>query len=144
MLGIIGFNLSKVEAERSPSVKGKISIKNNIQIKEVEKSDLFLGKNKQEGIRFRFEYTSNYEPKAGKILLAGDLVAVEESDKVKKIVDEWKKNKKVEADVMTQVINSVLNKCSVQAIILSKELGLPSPVQLPKVQVKNPSAKKSK
>jgi len=136
MLGIIGFNLAKIEAERALQVKGKISIKNNIQIKDIEKADLFLGKSKQEGIRFRFEYISDYEPKAGKIMLVGELIAVEEADKVKEIIDSWKKDKKVSAEVMTQVLNSVLNKCNIQAIILSKEIGLPPPVQLPKVQVK--------
>ena len=136
MLGVIGFNLSKIEAERAAEIKGKLSIKNNIQIKDVQKSDLFLGKNKQDGIKFTFEYNSSYEPKAGKITLNGELVAVEESEKVKEIVDGWKKNKKIEADVMTQVINSVLSKCNIQAIILSKEINLPPPVQLPKVQVK--------
>ncbi len=136
MLGVIGFNLSKIEAERAAEIKGKLSIKNNIQIKDVQKSDLFLGKNKQDGIKFTFEYTSSYEPKAGKIILNGELVAVEESEKVKEIVDGWEKNKKIEANVMTQVINSVLSKCNIQAIILSKEINLPPPVQLPKVQVK--------
>lgn len=136
MLGIIGFNLSKVEADRTPLVKGKISIKNNIQVKTIEKSDLFLGKSKQEGLKFGFEYSSLYEPNAGKIIIVGDLVAVEEKEEVKKILEKWKKDKKVEAEVMAQVINTVLSKCSVQAILLSRDLGLPSPVQLPKVQVK--------
>jgi len=136
MLGIIGFNIIKIEAERSPEVKGKISINNNIQIKEVEKAELFLGKSKQDGLKFKFEYLSTYEPKAGKILLVGDLVAVEEKDKADEIINGWKKNKKVSAEILTQILNSILSKCNIQAILLSREIGLPPPVQLPKVQVK--------
>ena len=136
MLGIIGFNISKIEAERSPEIKGKISINNNVRVTEVETAELFLGKSNQAGIRFRFEYISSYEPKVGKIVLKGDLVAVEEDVKVKEIVDGWKKNKKLSPDVMAQVMNSLLGKCSIQAILLSREVSLPSPIQLPKVQVK--------
>jgi hypothetical protein len=136
MLGIIGFNLAKIEAERSPQVKGKISIKNNVQIKEIENADLFLGKSKQAGIRFSFEYISTYEPSAGKILLKGDLLAVEEEEKVKEIVSGWKKDKKISPEIMAQVINNVLSRCNIQAIILSREIALPAPVQLPRVQVK--------
>ena len=136
MLGIIGFNLSRIEAERSPSIKGKISIKNNVQVKDIEKADLFLGNSKQDGLKFKFEYVSSYEPGAGKILLTGDLLAVEEAEKAKEIVEVWKKSKKIGAEVMAQVLNSVLNKCSILAILMSREITLPSPVQLPKVQVK--------
>ena len=136
MIGVIGFNFAKIEAERSPAVNGKISIKNNVQIKEVESSELFLGKNKQAGIRFKFEYSSTYEPKAGKIILTGDLLAVDEEEKVKEIVAEWKKNKKINPDVMAYILNNILNKCNIEAIILSREIALPAPVQLPRVQVK--------
>jgi len=135
MLGVIGFGISKIEAEKSPEVKGKISINNNIKINAVEKTDLFLGKNKQEGLKFSFEYVSTYDPKAGKIILIGNLVAVDDKEKVEEIVSGWKKNKKLSAEVLAHVLNSILNKCNIQAIILSREIGLPSPVQLPKVQI---------
>ena len=137
MVGIIGFNLRKIEVERSPEIKGKISIRNDVKFIDVQRADLFLGKAKQEGLRFSFEYTSIYEPKAGKILLSGDVLAVDEADKVKEVVDNWKKSKKVSKEVMAPVLNSILSKCSIQAILLTKEVNLPSPVPLPKVQVKD-------
>jgi hypothetical protein len=136
MIGVIGFNIGKIEASRSSEIKGKLSIKNNVQIKEVENADLFLGKTKQAGLRFKFEYTSEYEPSAGKIVLTGDLLAVEEEAAAKAIVAGWKKDKKVNSDVMAHVLNNVLNKCNILAIILSREINLPAPVQLPKVQTK--------
>ena len=136
MVGIIGFNLNKIEVERSPQVKGKISIKNNVQFTDVQKADFFLGKSKQEALRFTFEYTSTYEPKAGKVLLKGDLVAVDDAEKVKEVVDSWKKNKKVPKEVMVPVLNSILSKCNVQTIILTKEVNLPPPIPMPKVQLK--------
>lgn len=136
MVGIIGFNLNKIEVERSPSVKGKIGIRNNVQIKDVQKADLFLGKSKQESLKISFEYTSIYEPKAGKVLLLGDVVAVDEAEKVKEATDSWKKNKKLPKEMMAPILNSILSKCTIQAILLTKEVGLPSPVPLPKVQAK--------
>ena len=64
-------------------------------------------------------------------------MAVDETDKVKEIIDAWKNKKKIEADVMTPILNNILSKCNIQAILISKEIGLPPPVQLPKVQIKN-------
>ena len=52
--------------------------------------------------------------------------------KVKKAIDGWKKEKKVDKDIMTQVLNTALTRCNVQALILSQDLNLPPPIPLPR------------
>jgi hypothetical protein len=37
---------------------------------------------------------------------------------------------------MVPVLNSILAKCNIQAIILTREVNLPPPIPLPKVQFK--------
>lgn len=135
-MAVIGFNLNKINVEKDPDFKGKVSIKNNVTIKEVEKADLFLGKTKQEALRFIFQYTSDYEPKFGKILLEGNVMFVEEKEKVSKILKEWKNGKKIEADIMTVLLNNILSKCNIEALMLSRDAGLPPPVPMPRVGVK--------
>ncbi|MEM4336405.1 MAG: hypothetical protein QXG86_00165 [Candidatus Woesearchaeota archaeon] len=135
MVGIIAFNITKISVEKEPEIKGKISIKYNVQFKNVQKTDLFLGKTKQEALKFSFEYSANYEPKGGKILLVGDLIAIDEVEKVKEIINEWNKNKKLHKEVATPVINTILSKCNIEAILLAREVNLPPPVPLPKVKV---------
>lgn len=135
-MAVIGFSLNKINVEKKPEIKGKISIKNNVTIKDIEKADLFLGKAKQSALRFIFEYTSSYEPKMASILLEGHVLFVEEDKKAKKILDDWKKNKRIEPEVMATLLNNILAKCNIEALMLSRDTGLPPPVPMPKVNVK--------
>jgi hypothetical protein len=54
----------------------------------------------------------------------------------KSIIDEWKKNKKLPQNVMGTVLNTVLTRCNVQALIISRDVNLPPSVPLPKVEIK--------
>jgi hypothetical protein len=133
-MAIVGFNFNKISVEKKESVKGKISINNNITITNVEKKDLILGVAKQDGIRFEFEFTSKYEPKFADITLGGEVLFLGNSEEVKKVIDEWKKGNNIPKDVKVQVINAALTKCNIEALILSKEVNLPPPIPLPSVE----------
>ena len=136
-MAIMGFNFSEISVKRKEGPGGKINIKNNVLVKDVKDHDLSLGDKKQSALKFTFEYTSKYGDDLGEILLGGNLLFVEASAKAKSILDEWKKNKKVSKEVMTQVLNTVLSKCSVQALILSERVNLPPPFLLPSVKEEN-------
>ena len=41
--------------------------------------------------------------------------------------------KKIAKDIMSRVLNAVLAKCNIEALILSQEVNLPPPIPLPKV-----------
>ena len=56
-------------------------------------------------------------------------------NKVKEVLDGWKKDKKLPKEIMTTILNSVLTKCNIQALILSEQINLPPPIPLPKLQV---------
>ena len=131
---IVGFNFNKINVERKDMIKGKISISNNVSIKNIEEKDLALGKEKQNALKFTFEFDSKYEPNIGDIILGGDILFVGDAKKAKEILDSWKKDKKIPKDVMTSVLNTVLTKCNIQALILSQEVNLPPPIPLPKVK----------
>ena len=132
---IVGFDFTKIDAEKKSPIKGKISINNNVAIKNVEEQNLNLGKEKQNALKFQFEFTSTYDPGIGSITLGGDLIYMGEPKKVKEILDGWKKDKKLPKDISAGVLNNVLTRCNVQALILSRDLNLPSPIPLPKVQL---------
>lgn len=132
---IVGFDFTKIDAEKKAPIKGKISINNNVTIKNVEEQDLNLGKEKQNALKFQFEFISKYDPGLGQIKLVGDLIYMGEPKKVKEILDGWKKDKKLPKDISTGILNNVLTKCNIQALILSRDINLPSPIPLPKVQI---------
>jgi hypothetical protein len=131
---IIGFNFTKINVERKEGATGKINIKNNVTIKDVDETDLALGKEKQKALKISFEFTSKYEPKIGTILIEGNLMFMGESKKVKEIMDGWSKDKKIPKDVMSNILNNILTRCNIQALILSQDVNLPPPIPLPKVQ----------
>jgi len=131
---IVSFNFTKIEAEKKEVSKGKINISNNVTIEKVEEKDLSLGSQKQKVLNFTFQFTSKYSPDAGNIKLVGNVLYMEDSKKVKEVLDDWKKDKKLPKDIMTKVLNVVLNKSNVQALILSDHVNLPPPIPLPKVQ----------
>src|SRR3989338_9089373 len=121
-MAILGFNFNKISVERGEPVTGSINISNNVSITDVKQEDLSLGKEKQPALKFAFEFTSKYEPKLGNILLGGELMFMSDAKKAKEILDDWKKNKRVPKDVMTSILNTVLTKCNIEALILSQQV----------------------
>ncbi len=133
---IVGLQFSKIVVEKFNPVKGKIQVNNNVSLKDVEKSDLNVGAAKQSAVKFHFEFVANYEPKIANISMVGFLTFFEKPEKVKEILDGWKKDKKLPKDIMSAVLNTVLSRCNVEAMLFAREVNLPPPIPLPKVQVK--------
>ncbi|MBL7054856.1 hypothetical protein ISS05_03800 [Candidatus Woesearchaeota archaeon] len=131
---IVGFDFTKINAEKTGPVKGKININNNVTIKNVEEQNLNLGKEKQNALKFVFEFIAKYDPDFGSIKLEGHLIYMAEQKKIKELLDGWKKDKKLSKDISTVVLNTILTKCNVQSLILSQNINLPPPIPMPKVQ----------
>src|SRR3989338_10950122 len=98
---IIGFNFTKIDAEKKELVKGKININNNVSIKEVEEKDLSLGNQKQKVLNFTFEFISKYDPDIGSIRLIGEVLFMDDSKNEKEILDGWKKVNSLQKETMT-------------------------------------------
>jgi len=133
---IIATNFTKIVVEKKSHARGKVSISNNVSIKNVETTDISIGASKQSALKFAFEFTAKYDPKIGEIVINGDLIFLEKPEKVTQIETDWKKTKKVPKEIMAPILNNILTKCNIEALILSKEINLPPPVQLPRVTVK--------
>jgi len=133
---IVGFNFTKINVEREGVIKGGIKVNNNVLIKDVKDTKLKLGTDKQKTIEIDFSYVSKYEPKFGTIELEGNVVVLEDAKKAKNMQKEWKKSKKIPEEFIQPIMGTILNKCTIEAILLSKEVNLPTPVPLPKIQPK--------
>ena len=137
-MAIVGFNFTRMEVERNEKTSGKISIKNNVTIKDIEEINIAGGKDKQNALKFMFEFSSLYEPKAGKIILNGNLLFMSVAKKMDEVMSSWKKDKKIPKEVTVQLFNSILTRCNIQALILSQQAGLPPPIRMPTVEVETP------
>src|SRR3989344_341649 len=128
---IIAFNFDKINIERKSLLKGKVEIKNNLAIDTIEEEQLMV-KTENKAIKFDFTYSVVYEPKVGNIYLKGHLIYMADSKKINELLASWKKSKKLgDEKIATQVLTTVLTKCNIKALALSKEIGLPQPVPLP-------------
>ena len=133
---IAGIQFDKIVVDRTGVPKGKMSVKNNILIQDLEKKDFSVGQSKQFMLLYKFEFTAEYEPKIAKIVLNGTVTSIEKEDKIDELVKAWKKDKKLPKEIMTPLLNNILSKSNVEALILAREVGLPPPIQLPRVTVK--------
>ena len=131
---IIGFNFTKIRVEKKQSLRGKVSINNNISVTNIVENDIALGNAKQKGLKFTIDFDTKYEPKIGSIQLTGEVLYIGEEKTVKEVLESWKKDKKVPKEIMAGVLNTGLNKCNIEALILSQQINLPPPIPLPKVE----------
>jgi hypothetical protein len=132
---VVGLQLNKILVEKQSPAKGKVSVNNNVAVKDVEKIDLTFGSSKQDALKFTFEFKAAYEPKVASITLEGTVTYFDKPATIEDIHKSWKKDKKVPPEVMTPVLNSILSKCNVEALLLSREVNLPPPIPLPRVKV---------
>ena len=114
---IVKVNLHKVSADRNMEAKGgQIKIHNNVAIKDIESMD--FGVPGKKGLKFTFNFVCNYEPELGKIDVYGQVIYVGDEKAV------------------SEIVNAALHKGNIQAIKISEEINLPSPLPLPKLQSK--------
>lgn len=143
---IVKINLFKVNAERNLNAKvGQVKINNNVSIKNVE--DLNFSSEGKKGLKFTFAFNCNYEPDLGKIEVEGQVMYVNDTKIVDEVKAAWQKEKRVPMNVMESIINASLHKGNIQAIKISEDIELPSPLPLPKVkpqEVASSSVKESK
>ena len=132
-MSIVSLTFSKINAEKSKAIQGKVNVVNNIAIKNVDKANFIIGKVQQDSLRFSFEFTSKTEPSIGSIVIEGDVIYMAEPDSVEKVMSDWKEKKPISKEIITPVINGILKKCNIEALILSQTMNLPAPIKLPSV-----------
>ncbi|MEM4271891.1 MAG: hypothetical protein QXD13_02290, partial [Candidatus Pacearchaeota archaeon] len=123
---------------------GKIDIKNNIMVTDVSETDLNLGKAKQKGIKFTFDFTAEYEPKIGSINFVGEILYLEDAKKIEEIMKEWKKSQKAPEDVSIQIVRAIISKCYTKSLIWSEEVNLPPPIPIPTLNLDTPKQQEKK
>jgi len=126
---VVGINFTDISAKKEKTASGKISVNNNIVIKNVEKA----GKEK-ELIKVDFSASTKYEPGVGEIMISGYLLWLPTGKK--DIAKEWKEKKKLPKEVAEPVLNAIINRATIESLLLAKEVGLPSPIKLPRLKVK--------
>lgn len=137
---LVGQRITKISGERKHLDKGTVikNISSNavpLNIREEKTADA-----KKKFLVIEWEFVSNYElekdERLAELKIAGELIYDVEAKDFKEIMDEWKKSKSVSKEKLLVILQTVLNIGQVEGIILAKNLNLPSPVQLLRIQEK--------
>jgi hypothetical protein len=127
---IIGYNFTKIEAERSKEISGKVDISSSVKITSVEEKEIEV-LNKQKVLEIGFEFTVEYKEGFGKIHMVGTLLY--DGKEAKDAPKMWKKDKKIPESIDLEVKNFLFKKCLTLAILLADEIRFPSPIPFPMV-----------
>ncbi len=123
---MIDINLKKIMAEKNNPLKGGIKISNNVNIAGMEKTD------NPEIIKILFKAKTVYE-NIGSIEMEGELIWL--SKNAKEILEFWEKENKLKKEEAESILNSIINYTTIEALLIAKEMKLPSPIKIPRVKV---------
>lgn len=143
-MAIVSVNFIKLTAERMKSASGKIGVKNNVALNDLEKAQMPVAANNV-ALKMKFSFTSDYDPEVANITIQGEVVLVESTEKADAFMKQWTAEKSLPKDDMINIYNAVMHKCFVNAIGISKDLNLPAPIRFPRVtekeEIKNEGSK---
>jgi hypothetical protein len=133
-MAMVGFSFTKIGAERKPVGNNAVNIESNAGVTSVIEMPVIDAKKAL--LKFEFVFTVKYEPGIGKIELNGEAIYLYDKEFGSSILEHWTKNKKLPAEVMPEVFNNLLARSNMEAMVISRDMGLPSPIQMPRVDVK--------
>src|SRR3989344_2568305 len=107
---IIGFSFTKIIADKKELLKPDTKLESHIDILRIEEEkNTTLGK---EGLlRFDFSYNISYGIYA-KIEFEGNILFMTSIKEAKDILVKWQKNKNMDPELSTLILNAMLHKCN--------------------------------
>ena len=135
-MSVVGIQFNKIILDKKNPARGKVNVNNNVAVKDVKKTELTFGTSKQNALQFDFEFKVHYDPGIADFTFNGYVTFFEKQSVIDDVLASWKKDKKIPKEIMTPVLNSILAKCNLEALIFSKEINLPPPIPMPRVDLK--------
>lgn len=140
-LKLINHRVTKIEANVNKT-EGPVrigTVNNNAKPVKIDVKD---GTNKNKIVIVEYEYIVRYNYEGtddnafANIKLEGNLTYTTNEKEGEEIKNNWEAGKPLKDEQFIQILQGILNYAQVEAIIISRELGLPLPVQLSKVEKK--------
>ncbi|MFW5865737.1 MAG: hypothetical protein ACOCU6_01450 [Nanoarchaeota archaeon] len=136
-MAILNFGFTKIHVEKKNKPTKRVNVKSGLNIKDVKESSVIKG-SKQRAFSIQFAFKADYQPSVGTIDLEGELLYLADEKLSKDIEQIWSEKKSLPKELALSVFNKILHHCNVEALILSKEINLPAPIQLPKIKEQQP------
>ncbi len=132
-MAVINFAFTQIVAERNKAIKGGININTHLSIEDVKEKPL----NEQKAVVISFSFSADYSPDLGRLSIKGEITYIFSSETTEKILKTWKDKKVLPDDIIPIVYNYILNKCHVEGVVISRDVGLPPPIPMPSVKPRN-------
>jgi hypothetical protein len=142
-MNVIGFNFTKISSSRELRFPKGYEINTNIEFINMERESITILK-ELDSIRIDFTYAINYtdeDPKKSKQLASiqfeGNILLTVSKEESKEILKNWKK-KKPAASLKMAIFNLILKKCTIKALTMEEEIGIPPHHQhaIPQIRAK--------
>ncbi len=135
---VIGMQITKIEATRKGDPKPGFKVESTPTIMSVEEKELpALGKDKVLNVGFSFAV--DYKPDIATLKINGEILFLEEGER--KAIKMWAKNKTLPEQMMIELYNTIFRKGLIKALVLSEDMQLPPPLQIPIVTPKKTDEK---
>ncbi len=133
---IVGFNFTKIQAEKKNPLKEDIQLKINskLGITKVQKEKLPTGKTQADGLRLDFEFSLDYLPNIATISIEGFIYYLDDPGEINRIAKNWEKDKNIPLEIKKQVLNTIILKATIRALSLEQEINVPPHMPFPSVQ----------
>ena len=137
---LIGFNFTKISAQKSEKFNQEYSTNTNIDIANITEQTMdFL---KEPAVKISFKFTVFYTPKGketpkmGELVLEGDILFSAQAEEAKDIQKSWKKKdeKSIPIGFKVPLFNLILKKCTPKSLELEDSLGLPPHLPMPSLK----------
>ncbi len=136
---VIGMQLTKIEAARKSNPTPGFKVESMPSIVSVEEKELpALGGNGKVLV-INFTFTVDYRPDIASIKISGEILYLEEGERTG--AKSWAKNKALPQNIMIEVYNTIFRKGLLKALVLSDDMQLPPPLQVPIVTPKKNDGK---
>lgn len=133
-MAIAGINFDKILVEKLKKIEAPLKINSNLSLKDVSKE-----KDSEKSmalLRFDFVFGLDYSPKQAVLEIKGHVFVKDKEKQVDDVLSVWKKTNKVSPALAEQVLNVILMKCNIKALLLTQEFGLPPHIKMPTVASK--------
>lgn len=132
---IVGFNIKKIDAVKEGALKQGMKIENNVGVTEIKEEGLTLPNGTSESVlKVSYSFNANYTPNIGHVKFNGEVVYAGGKEEMDKILGNWKKDKKIDPELMTLFMNFIMLRCNIKAFVYAQDVELPPHLKLPSVK----------
>lgn len=133
---VIGFNYTKLSAEKTKSDFKGLKIESAMNIDNIEEIINKQVKSEEIFLKISFSNVLTYKPEIAKIEVRGEIILALDKKLGEETLKDWK-NKKLDSKLRIAIFNAILRKSNVKTLEMEEMINVPYHFQLPSLKVES-------